>query len=124
MIANINAYFEVNVGRESMLYVMASVSTQVNYGETINWMENHDMGEIGFYNWLDDCYPDRTITPELIPMENRDNDGESNHNMEMERQLLEHYSSTGRGIPIQIPNQGDLVDTPDDIIVLEDNPFN
>ena len=39
---------------------------------------------------------------------------------QMERRLLEHYSATGRGIPIQIPIGRDLVDG---IEVIDDNPF-
>ena len=101
----IQAYFGINVCRDAMLYVMASACREVNYSTTIEYMADYDMGLEGFHNWLDNCYPDRTMTPEIVEMiddggELADQDGEAR--LDMERQLLEHYSSTGRGIPIQI----------------------
>jgi hypothetical protein len=101
---SINIYFGVAVDPESMQYIMASSARDVNYSESINAMEDFDMGSDGFYDWLDAYYGNRTITPGLIPMENNDHD--EMEPSDMERQLLEHYSSTGRGIPIQIRERG------------------
>jgi len=67
-------------------------------------MDGYDMGIDGFEGWLDNYFPERTIEVGILE-DNETSDGESNASddrHDMERQLLEHYSSTGRGIPIQI----------------------
>jgi hypothetical protein len=88
------------------MYIMASLAREVSYGDTMEYMDDYDNGEIGFYDWLDQHYPNRTINPEIIPMEVASSEPVRDTN-ELERMLLEAYSASGRGIPIQV-HQSDL----------------
>ena len=98
----IQSYFGINVYKDTMLYVMASASREVNFADTIEYMGDYDMGIEGFHEWLDNCYTGRTMTPEIAALEEVDVRSNPSCTASMERELLEHYSSTGRGIPIQI----------------------
>jgi len=106
MISSIRSYFNVNVAPDSIMYIMASLAREVSYGDTMEYMDDYDNGEIGFYDWLDQHYPNRTINPEIIPMEVASSEPVRDTN-ELERMLLEAYSASGRGIPIQV-HQSDL----------------
>ena len=103
---HIQSYFGINVVKDTMLYVMASACREVDFGNAMSNMEGYDMGIDGFEGWLDNYFPERTIDVEILEgNEASDHDGESatlEDRLTMENQLLEHYSSTGRGIPIQI----------------------
>jgi len=101
---HIQSYFGISVVKDSMLYVMASACREVDFSSAMSNMEGYDMGIDGFEGWLDNYFPERTIDVEILE-NNETSDSESNASddrHDMERQLLEHYSSTGRGIPIQI----------------------
>jgi hypothetical protein len=108
MVRNIHTYFAINVDSESMLYIMASLVREISFAETIDHMEDYEMGADGFYSWLDSYYHDRTITPQIIPMETETS--EHNTTSELERELLESYSASGRGIPIQVTETRESAD--------------
>lgn len=103
---HIQSYFGIRVVKDSMLYVMASACREVDFSDAMSNMEGYDMGVDGFKGWLDNYFPERTIDVGILEdNETNDHDGESaalEDRLTMEHQLLEHYSSTGRGIPIQI----------------------
>ena len=112
MHANLLLHFNLNVDKEAMLYIMASSCREVSYDHTMDDMANYDMTEDGFYGWLDHHYSNRTITPEVLvysypsdTLEDLPNEVQVERD-QMERRLLEHYSATGRGIPIQPTERG------------------
>ena len=87
------------------MYIMASLAREVSYGDTMEYMDEYDNSEIGFYDWLDQHYPNRTINPEIIPMEEVVSSEPVRDTSELERMLLESYSASGRGIPISVPRE-------------------
>ena len=111
MMNDIQSYFSINVSRNSMMYIMASLAREVNYSETREYMDDYDNGEIGFYDWLDQHYGNRTIDPEIIPMEVASSEPVRDTS-ELERMLLESYSASGRGIPISLPRVENNAEVP------------
>lgn len=101
MLSNIKAYFGVNIEREAMIYNMASMCQDVNFQETWDCMPDFSMDEKGFYEWLNAWFRP-TILPQIIPMNNDGASLDEQFGSDLEQRLLEEYSSTGRGIPIQI----------------------
>lgn len=106
--ANIILQFRINVNRESMHYIMATACSEVDYLATIEDMGGYTTNEEGFKLWLNDHYVNRTIEPEIYPLSEEgyvNEPGVITHEG-LEAELLEHYSATGRGIPIQITERG------------------
>jgi len=104
MYAGILLHFNIEIDRDNMIYLMASSCSTENFQQTIDDMHAYDDTVEGYHAWLDHNYPNRTITPEgTIHVAPSESGTRTETQLEiMERNLLEHYTSSGRGIPIQI----------------------
>jgi len=107
MYAHILLNFNLDIDKDDLLYLMSSSCSVLDFETTWIRTSEYDNNIEGYYDWLEDCFPDRTINPvasvHIAPSEvaSITEDSFEFERDQLERSLLEHYTTTGRGIPIQ-----------------------
>ena len=99
-------HFGICLDQYTFLDCISSFCQDRDYDTCISDIYEYNEDEDGYYAWLSDCFEGRLTEPILLPVESRVYEETGIHSENLEAQLLEHYSATGRGIPIQTTERG------------------